>query len=88
MVRPSARAGHRAAHHMLEGVSVVASLFLPPAMLAVPVIETAQIGENDDLIIGIDGDRVTNFIDFQGQMREAQPGETVYLNVLRGDKRL
>jgi len=47
-----------------------------------------QVGENYDLIIGIDGNRVTNFMDFQDQLRDAQPGETVYLNILRSGKRL
>ena len=82
------QAGHRAAHDVLEGAAVAASLVFPPAVLAVPVIETIQLGENYDLIIGVDGNRVTNFMDFQDQLREAQPGETVYLNILRSGKRL
>jgi len=82
------QAGHRAAHDVLEGAAVAASLVFPPAVLAVPVIETIQLGENYDLIIGVDGNRVTNFMDFQDQLRDAQPGETVYLNILRSGKRL
>src|SRR4029079_9647478 len=73
---------------VLEGAAVAASLVFPPAVLAVPVIETIQLCENYDLIIGIDGNRVTNFMDFQDQLRDARPGETVYLNILRGGKRL
>jgi len=86
--RAGVQAGHRAAHDVLEGAAVAASLVFPPAVLAVPVIETIQLGENYDLIIGVDGNRVTNFMDFQDQLREAQPGETVYLNILRSGKRL
>jgi hypothetical protein len=86
--RAGVQAGHRAVHDVLEGAAVVASLVFPPAVLAVPVIETIQLGENYDLIIGVDGNRVTNFMDFHDQLREAQPGETVYLNILRGGKRL
>ena len=82
------QAGHRAAHDVLEGAAVAASLVFPPAVLAVPVIETIQLGENYDLIIGVDGNRVTSFMDFQDQLRDAQPGETVYLNILRSGKRL
>jgi len=82
------QAGHRVAHDVLEGAAVAASLVFPPAVLAVPVIETIQLGENYDLIIGVDGNRVTNFMDFQDQLRDAQPGETVYLNILRSGKRL
>jgi hypothetical protein len=86
--RAGVQAGHREAHDVLEGAAVAASLVFPPAVLAVPVIETIQIGENYDLIIGVDGNRVTNFMDFQDQLRDAQPGETVYLNILRSGKRL
>jgi hypothetical protein len=86
--RAGVQAGHRAAHDMVEGAAVAASLVFPPAVLAVPVIETMQLGENYDLIIGIDGNRVTNFMDFQDRMRDALPGETVYLNILRSGKRL
>jgi S1-C subfamily serine protease len=82
------QAGHRAAHDVLEGAAFAASLVFPPAVLAVPVIETIQLGENYDLIIGVDGNRVTSFMDFQDQLRDAQPGETVYLNILRSGKRL
>ena len=86
--RAGIQTGHHAAHDVLEGAAVAASLVFPPAVLAVPLIETIQLGENYDLIIGVDGNRVTNFIDFQDQLREAQPGETVYLNILRGGKLL
>jgi hypothetical protein len=86
--RAGVQAGHRAAHDVAEGVAVAASLVFPPAVLAVPVIETVQFGENYDLIIGIDGNRVSNFMDFQDRLRDAQPGETVYLNILRSGKRL
>ena len=86
--RAGVQAGHRAAHDVAEGVAVAASLVFPPAVLAVPVIETVQFGENYDLIIGIDGNRVSNFMDFQERLRDAQPGETVYLNILRSGKRL
>jgi hypothetical protein len=86
--RAGVQAGHRAAHDVLEGAAVAASLVFPPAVLAVPVIETMQVGENYDLIIGVDGNRVSNFMDFQDQLRDAQPGETVYLNILRSGKRL
>ena len=86
--RAGVMAGHRQAHDVIEGAAVAASLVFPPAVLVVPVIETIQLGENYDLIIGVDGNRVTNFMDFQDQLRDAQPGETVYLNILRSGKRL
>jgi len=86
--RAGVQAGHRAAHDLVEGAAVAGSLFFPPALLAVPVIETMQFGENYDLIIGVDGNRVTSFMDFQDQLRDAQSGENVYLNILRRGKRL
>jgi hypothetical protein len=86
--RAGVQAGHRVAHDLVEGAAVAASLFFPPALFAVPVIETMQFGENYDLIIGVDGNRVANFMDFQDQLRDAQSGESVYLNILRRGKRL
>jgi S1-C subfamily serine protease len=80
--------GHRVAHDVLEGAAVAASLVFPPAVLAVPVIETIQVGQNYDMVIGVDSHRVTNFMDFEDQLRDAQPGETVYLNILRDGQRL
>jgi S1-C subfamily serine protease len=47
-----------------------------------------QVGESYDMIIGVDGSRVTNFLDFQDRMRDLQPGEIVYLSVVRNGKRL
>jgi S1-C subfamily serine protease len=82
------QAGHRDVHDLIEGAAVAASLVFPPALLAVPVIESVHLGENYDMIIGVDGNRVANFMDFEDQMREAQPGEIVYLNILRSGKRL
>jgi PDZ domain len=86
--RGGVQAGHRVAHDLVEGATVATSLFFPPALFAVPVIETMQFGENYDLIIGVDGNRVANFMDFQDQLRDAQSGESVYLNILRRGKRL
>lgn len=86
--RAGVEAGHPAAHDALEGAAALASLAFPPAVLIVPVLETIQFGENYDVIIGVDGHRVTSFMEFRKQLRDAQPGETVYLNILRGGKRL
>ena len=48
----------------------------------------AQVGESYDLIIAVDGWRVTNFFDFEERMRNIQPGELVYLSVVRNGKRI
>lgn len=92
---PAATAGlhgyRHAAHSALQGVFIAAALFPSPfapiAMLALPVIELTHVGESYDMIIGVDGSRVTNYLDFTDRLHEARPGEIVYLSVLRDGKR-
>ena len=55
----------------------------PIAVLLVPVLEQVPLGESYDLIIGVDGSRVTNFLEFADRLGDVQPGEIVYLSVLR-----
>ncbi len=91
---PAAKAGIRAFQHKitttLETVAMGAAMAFPlaaPATLLVPLFEAARIGEHYDLIIGVDGYRVTNVIDLQDCMRDLQPGQIVYLSVVRdGDR--
>ncbi len=40
------------------------------------------------MTIGADGSRVTNFMDFYDRRRDVQPGEVVYLNLLRNGRRV
>jgi hypothetical protein len=77
-------------HDALTGVVVVSSMvpFGQFAILLLPVLDYAQVGESYDMIIGVDGSRVTNFLDFQDRMRDLQPGELIYLSVVRNGKRL
>jgi PDZ domain len=88
---PAARAGLRAYHQIvrnaLETAAVAGAIFFPPAVLLVPVVEQVRIGESYDLIIGVDGSRVTNFLEFQDRLRDVQAGEIVYLSVLRNGER-
>ena len=58
------------------------------AVVVIPAIDYMQVGESYDMIIGVDGSRVTNFLDFQDRMRDLQPGELVYLSVVRDGKRV
>ena len=58
------------------------------SVVVIPALEYMQVGESYDMIIGVDGSRVTNFLDFQDRMRDLQPGEIVYLSVLRDGKRV
>jgi PDZ domain-containing protein len=78
----------RVAHNMLTGAAIGAAMVFPPAILILPIIDYTQVGESYDMIIGVDGSRVTNFIDFEERMRNIQPGELVYLSVVRNGKRI
>jgi hypothetical protein len=77
-------------HDAITGVVVASSMvpFGQFAILLLPVLDYAQVGESYDMIIGVDGSRVTNFLDFQDRMRDLQPGELIYLSVVRNGKRL
>jgi len=77
-------------HDALTGVAMVGAMspIGPFTILLVPLIDYMQVGESYDLIIGVDGSRVTNFIDFQDRMRDLQPGELIYLSVVRDGKRV
>ena len=89
---PAAGAGvhsyHRAVHNALSGAALIGSMFFPPAILLLPALDYAQIGESYDMIIGVDGARVTNFLDFSDKMRDLRAGELVYLSVVRDGKRM
>ncbi len=89
---PAGKAGlhayKRAAHNVLEGVAIGAAVMFPPAILAIPLIDYTEVGESYDMIIGIDGARVTNFVDFEEQMRNVQAGELVYFSVVRNGRRM
>lgn len=76
------------AHDVVNGLAVAASLFFPPAVLAIPIAEQVSLGESYDLIIGVDGTRVTNYLDFEDRLRDLQPGEIVYLSIVRDGRRL
>ena len=88
----AARAGlhpyRRAGHTVLEGIAIGAAMVFPPAILAVPVIDYTEVGESYDMIIGVDGSRVCNVLEFEDRMRNIQPGQTVYFNVVRNGRRI
>ncbi len=75
-------------HDMITGVAIAGAMFFPPAILLIPALDYSAIGQSYDLIIGVDGTRVRNFLDFQDRTRNLQPGEMIYLSVVRDGKRL
>jgi len=89
---PAARAGlhpyHRAMRDALETAAVAGAIFCPPVVLLVPVFDQVHLGESYDLIIGVDGSRVTNFLDFQERLRDLQAGEIVYFSIIRNGERM
>jgi hypothetical protein len=90
---PAAGAGlHAYSHKAKDAISALAMLasmaVMPPAVLLIPIIDAVPVGESYDLIIGVDGARVRNFLDFQERTQYLKPGETVYLSVMRDGRRL
>jgi hypothetical protein len=89
---PADLAGLRAYRHttsdVIKVVAVGAALVFPPAVLVAVLADQVSIGDTYDLIIGVDGTRVTNFLDFEDRIREVQPGEIVYINILRNGTRM
>jgi len=93
---PAAQAGLHAYTHTgksaLRGAAIAAMLtpFPPVALLglvAMPLVEYSHVGESYDMIIGVDGSRVTNYLDFEDRMHDVRPGEIVYLSIIRDGKR-
>jgi PDZ domain len=89
---PAAEAGLHASssakHDVATGVAIAAAMFFPPAILLIPALDYSAVGQSYDLIIGVDGSRVRNFLDFQDRTRNLEPGEMIYLSVVRDGKRL
>ncbi len=78
----------RTGHNVAEGLAIAAAFFFPPAVFAVPIIDSVNMGESYDMIIGVDGSRVSNYLDFEDRMRDVQPGEIVYLSIVRNGQRV
>ena len=51
---------------VLNGVGMLAAMVFPPAIAVVPIVESVPLHEGYDLIIGVDGTRVSNFADSTG----------------------
>jgi S1-C subfamily serine protease len=89
---PAANAGlealQEAPKQVLRGLAVAGSMAFPPAIILLPAFESLPIGRDGDLIIAVDGSRVTNVVDFEDDIRDAQQGEILYLTVVRAGARL
>jgi hypothetical protein len=89
---PAAKAGLRPYRNRvkktIEFASIAAAFFFPPTMMLLPIVESSHAGDSYDMIIGIDGFRVCNILDFEDGLRDAQPGQIVYLSVIRDGSRM
>jgi hypothetical protein len=73
---------------LLDGASVAAAFFFPPAIVAVGIISQTHVGESFDLIIGVDGQRTRHLLDFEDLTANDKPGEVIYLTIVRHGKRM
>jgi S1-C subfamily serine protease len=89
---PSANAGleavQEAPRQVLAGMAVAGSMVFPPAIILLPLFASLPIGQDGDLIIAVDGSRVRNVLDFEDAIHNAQPGEIIYLTIIRDGSRL
>ncbi len=84
---PAQRAGLRAPQpkSTVGATGDTASSLLGPVALVVdPLLEKAgQLGRSGDLIVAVDDHRVTTLDEFRGRLMRVEPGEVVYLTVVR-----
>jgi S1-C subfamily serine protease len=90
---PAARAGLQPplegkARTAAEVVAVAAGMVFPPVLFGAAIIHSTHLDESYDMIIGVDGDRITDIADFENHMGAVHPGEVVYLNLVRNGLRL
>jgi S1-C subfamily serine protease len=82
------KAGQEAPRQVLTGIAVAGSMVFPPAIILLPLFASLPIGQDGDLIIAMDGSRVRNVLDFEDAIHDAQPGEIIYLTIIRDGSRL
>jgi S1-C subfamily serine protease len=72
---------------MLIG-TVAATAVFPPAIFAVVILANSRLGESYDLIIGVDGNRVKNTLELVQAVQDTEPGDRIYLAIVRKGRRL
>ena len=66
---------------------LVASTIFPPAIPAVAVLGSSEIGEFHEFLIAVDGVRIHDVIEFGEALNQAEPGEIVYLTIVVDSQR-
>ncbi len=91
---PAARAlgTHEVSHALVSGAvlgaGVASAVLFPPALIAVAMAANSHIGMSYDLVVGVDGNRVRNTMDFMQTVAEAHSGDTIYLAIVRSGRRV
>ena len=66
---------------------LAASMFFPPAIMGLAVLESSGIGESREFIIAVDGIRTHGVNDLGEMLNQAEAGEIVYLTVVSNGRR-
>jgi S1-C subfamily serine protease len=88
---PGAAAGLKGDRRQVQQIMTVgllaASMFFPPAIMGVAALESSGVGESREFIIAVDGNRTHDVNDFGEALSQAQPGQIVYLTLVRNGQR-
>jgi S1-C subfamily serine protease len=72
---------------LLTAGLIIGTVFFPPAMLGIAIVQGAGIGKSFDLTVAVDGQRIHNVSDLHDALNEATAGQMVYLVVIRKGQR-
>lgn len=72
---------------VVEMATLAAGMAFAPAMIGAAIVNSTQLDESYDMIIGVDGNRIMNVVDFEDHLCTVRPGEIVYLNIVRNGLR-
>src|SRR5579863_3589623 len=74
---------HETSHLLVGGVllgaGVASAVLFPPALIGVLILANSHVGMSYDLVVGVDGLRVRNTMEFMQSVADARPGDTLYL---------
>jgi S1-C subfamily serine protease len=68
-------------------ILVGATLFFPPAILGVPLIERMDSSTANDVIVAVDAERTRNIGELEDSLRNVRAGEIIYLTIVRDGQR-
>ena len=86
---PGASAGLKGEQvHKLVTLGVVVTwLLFPPAIIAAAALGLDEIAESREFIVAVDGVRIRDITDFECALNHAEPGDIMYLTIVRGGHR-